>query len=284
MDYEFGGGTLVTDVGRFAESASAALDLSYSETVAPALLTAIASARQLAGWTAFDAGRHSDAQRHFLSAERAAVAAGDPLLVARVRYCQARQLQHLRHNRDALDTLRLARDQLGVATPAVSAMIYGAEAASRAALGDRHGALTALGNANDEFGRLKTGHEPDWMSFFDHGEVLAQHGRVYRDFARTDKRHGPTAVRWVTEAINAFSPQNVRSAVLNEVGLCSALFLADEPEHALAVGRRLHQHATTVTSQRVIDRMANLRRDLVRHLSRPDVAEFARSLPVLRAA
>jgi hypothetical protein len=284
MDYEFGGGMLVTDVGRFAESASALLDLSYSDAVAPTLLTAIASASQLAGWTAFDAGRHSDAQRHFLSAERAAVGAGDTLLAARVRYCQARQLQHLRHNRDALDTLRLARDQLGAATPAVSAMIYGAEAASRAAIGDRDGALTALGNANDAFARLKAGHEPDWMSFFDHGEVLAQHGRVYRDLARTDRRHGPAAVRWVTEAINAFGPQNVRSTILNEVGLCSALFLADEPEHAVAVGRRLHQHATTVKSQRIADRMANLRRDLGRHSSRPDVNEFARGLPVLRAA
>ncbi len=136
------------DVNGFAESASALLDLSYPDSLAPSLLAAIAAARQLAGWTSFDSGRHCDAQRHLQSAERAAVAAGDVLLAARVRYCQARQLQHLRHNRDALETLRLARDQLGTAaTPAVSAMIYSAEAASRAALGDRDSALNALGRA-----------------------------------------------------------------------------------------------------------------------------------------
>lgn len=205
------------------------------------------------------------------------------LLAARVRYCQARQLQHLRHNRDALETLRVARDQLGAATPAVSAMIYGAEAASRAALGEKEAAFKALGKAKDAFGQMEAGREPEWMSFFDLGEVLAQHGRVYRDLARADRSFGPAAVRWVTDAIAAFGPQNVRSTVLNEVGLCSALFLADDPDDGLMTGQRLQQHAAGLTSRRILDRMAHLRRDLGRHRSRPDVIAFAQSLPTARA-
>jgi hypothetical protein len=148
VDYEWGGGLLYRELNRFAESASALLDRSYPDSLMPGLVAAVAAARQLAGWTAFDAGQHADAQRHFLAAERAAVAADDALLAARVRYCQARQFQHLRHNRDALATLQLARTHLGsAATPAVAAMLYGAEAASLAALGDRQAALTALGRA-----------------------------------------------------------------------------------------------------------------------------------------
>lgn len=165
LDYEFGGGMLVADVGCFAESASALLDLRYSNAPEPSLLSSVAAARQLAGWTAFDAG-HADAQRHLLSAERTAVAANDVLLAARVRYCQARQFQHLRHNRDALDTLRLARNHLGVAaTPAVTAMLHGAEAASLAALGERESALRSLGDARDAFDRVNADHEPEWMRF-----------------------------------------------------------------------------------------------------------------------
>src|SRR5262249_9530519 len=125
IDYECGGGMLYTEVARFAESASALLDHSYADSLRPTLLAAVAGARQLAGWTAFDAGLHSDAQRHWLSAERAAVRANDLRLTARIRYCQARQFQHLRHNRDALDTLRLARDHLAAgSTPAISAMLW----------------------------------------------------------------------------------------------------------------------------------------------------------------
>jgi hypothetical protein len=284
IDYEYGGGILMTDLGRFAEAASALLDMSYSNTLAPALHSSIAAARQLAGWTAFDAGHHSDAQRHLLSAEREAVAGRDLLLAARIRYCQARQLQHLRHNRDALDTLRLARDHLGTATtPAVSAMIYGAEAASRAALGQADLALSALGKSRTEFERIKPGREPDWMSFYDQGELLAQYGRVYRDFARADRQHSPKAVRSVTEAIAAFGPQNVRSTILNEVGLCSALFLDDQPEAAILVGQRVQAQSTQVSSQRVVDRIANLRRDLTRHRELPAVVAFAQSLPKLRS-
>ncbi|MFI5492275.1 hypothetical protein [Actinoplanes sp. NPDC051859] len=285
VDYESGGGVLRVQAGRFAEAASSLSDRPCSDTVKPALLAAIANARQLAGWAAFDTGHHSDAQRHWLSAERAAVTAGDLRLAARVRYCQARQFQHLRHNGDALDTLRLAREHLaGLATPAISAMLHGAEAASLAARGDRQEALAALGDATDAFDRIDPDREPEWMRFYDRGELLAQYGRVYRDLARVDGRHGNAAVRWVTEAISAFGPQNVRSTVLNEVGLCSGLFLAGEPHEAVSVGNRVIQHAAQLTSQRVHDRIRNLRRDLDPYACNPDVAEFSRALSTIGSA
>lgn len=59
VDYEYGGGVLAEHVGRFAESASALLDHSYTEDLAPELMSAVAGVRQLAGWTAFDAATMS---------------------------------------------------------------------------------------------------------------------------------------------------------------------------------------------------------------------------------
>jgi len=280
LDYECGGGQLYPHVNAFAASVAAMVDDDYPDRLRSGLLAAIAGARQLAGWTAFDAGRHLDAQRHWLAAERAAVEAGDFRLAARVRYCQARQFQHLRHNRDAVDTLGLATAQLGSAsTPAIAAMLLGSEAASRAALGDACGALAALTAAEGAFARMDREREPDWMRFYDRGELLAQYGRVYRDLARADPHtHGETAVRWVSEAISAFGTQDVRSTVLNEVGLCSAWSLAGHPEEALAAGMVVIGHAGQVSSARVLDRIRNLRRDLARHMTRPDVAEFSRRL------
>lgn len=286
LDYECGGGLLYVHVNAFAESVACLVDHDYTDRLRSGLLAAIAGARQLAGWTAFDAGRHIDAQRHWLAAERAALAAGDVLLAARVRYCQARQFQHLRHNRDALDTLRLAGAQLGsTGTPAVSAMLQGAEAASLAALGDERGALTALTTAEGAFERVEPDREPVWMRFYDRGELLAQYGRVYRDLARTEpSKHGETAVRWVTDAIAAFGPQNVRSTVLNEIGLCSAWSLAGQPEQALAVGAAVIERASQLTSARITDRIRNLRRDLTPHAARTDVAEFSHQLAAIGAA
>lgn len=286
LDYECGGGLLYAHLNAFAESVAGLVDHDYSDRLRPALLTAIAGARQLAGWTAFDAGHHVDAQRHWLAAERAAVEADDVPLAARIRYCQARQFQHLRHNRDALDTLHLAGASLGdAATPAISAMLQGAEAASRAALGDASGALRALASADGWFACVEPDREPVWMRFYDRGELFAQYGRVYRDLARTDpRRHGETAVQWVTDAIAAFGPQNVRSTVLNEVGLCSAWSLAGQPDQALAVGRVVIERAAQLTSARVSERIRNLSRDLAPHSDRSDVADFSRHLTTVGTA
>jgi hypothetical protein len=281
-DYECGGGLLYVEVGRFAESASALLGRPLSGSTRERLLASVACARQLAGWTAFDAGKHSDAQRHWLSAERAAVAAGDVRLAARIRYCQARQFQHLRHNQDALDTVRLAQAQLSAAaTPALSAMLQGTEAASLAALEHKEEALSALGQASAHFERIDPDREPDWMRYFDHGEVLAQYGRVHRDLARVDQASGEDAVGWVSNAIAALGAQQIRSSVLNEVGLCSALFLADDPAAGIEAGNRVIEHADQLNSQRVVDRIHNLRRDLTNHLHRPDVADFSQRLALV---
>ncbi|WBB72608.1 helix-turn-helix transcriptional regulator [Micromonospora sp. WMMD1128] len=86
VDRESGGGLLCREIARFAESVYRMLDWSHPAGLTPHLVAAVAAARHLAGWTALDAGRHSDAQRHFVAAERAAItvddAAGraDPLL------------------------------------------------------------------------------------------------------------------------------------------------------------------------------------------------------------
>ncbi|MFY1652162.1 hypothetical protein ACN27J_14860 [Solwaraspora sp. WMMB762] len=278
IDYERGGGALHRDVAQLADSASALLDQPHPTTLGPRLLRSVAAARQLAGWTAFDACLHLDAQRHFLLAERLAVAANDVLLTARVRYCQARQFQHLRHNKDALETLRLARDEVGRrVTPAVSAMLHGAEAASLAALGDGPSATRALEAATDEFDRINPDNEPDWMRFYDRGELLAQYGRVYRDLARKDNsnRYGEAATRTVAQAIDTFGSQNVRSSALNGVSLCSSLFLADEPEQAVTVGARVIEQARQLSSPRILDRIHNLPRDLKRHERLSTVADFS---------
>ncbi|MEU8422921.1 hypothetical protein AB0C15_18800 [Micromonospora sp. NPDC048835] len=279
VDRETGGGLLYREVARFADSVYRMLDWSQSAGLTPPLVAAVATARQLAGWTALDAGRHGDAQRHFVAGERAALTADNALLVAMIRYAQAKQLQHLRHNRDALATLQLTCAQLGSqATSATKALLWGAEAASIAALGDHQTALKTLGKASDQFERINKEREPASMGFYDRGELFAQYGRVYRDMARRDRRHASEAVRWGRDSIAAFGAGHVRSTVLNEVGLCSALFLADEPEQALAVGARVLKQAKAMSSRRVIDRVVNLRRDLVRHREIPEVASFERVL------
>jgi hypothetical protein len=179
-----------------------------------------------------------------------------------------------------LDTVRLARTQLAdQATPALLAMLYGTEAASLAALGDHLAATNALAEASVHFDRITPDREPEWMRFYDRGELLAQHGRVYRDLARMDRhRYADAAVAWTLHAIDAFGPQNVRSTVLNEVGLCSALTLAGEPDRALDVGAVVVAHGRGLTSRRVQDRIRNLTRDIPADTRHSGLADFRRQV------
>ncbi len=278
MDFEFGGGALVADVGRFAERAGGLLEQTVPDEIRKPLLMAVADARYLAGWTAFDATAHADAQRHFAAAERFAMMSEDRMILAHIRYGQARQLQHLRHNTDALQVVRWAADGLR-ATPAMIVVLRGAEAASLAAIGDHNAAERALGEASEAFTSIKAGQEPEWLGTLEKGELLAQYGRVYRDMARSDERHGDAAVTWVTDAISEFGPQNVRSTVLNQIGLCSAYFLAGAPGEAIREGRRAQRQAEGLTSPRVRDRLANLRRDGRRFAGNPEVKTFLDGLP-----
>jgi hypothetical protein len=116
--------------------------------------------------------------------------------------------------------------------------------------------------------------------------LLAQHGRVYRDLARADHTQAQAAVQWVSDAIDAFTPASglARNRLLNEIGLCSALFLAGAPEEAVAVAERLIPSAEQMTSARVVDRIRGIRRDLANYATHPAVSEFADRLDAVGAA
>lgn len=276
-DYRIGGGALSAGADHFADAAASLLRGSYSQATGLALNRAVAGVRQLAGWMAFDAGYHANAQRHWIAAERSALAAGDLAFAARVRYSQARQLQHLHWNEDALATLRLAREQTSqAASPGLLSMLWGAEAASHAALGDFVEAKNALARAHELFGHIELENEPPWMHFFGEGELLAQYGRVYRDMARLDsRRFGAEAVEWVNRALPSFDSSHNRSYTLNLVGLSSAYLLADDTERGLQTARATLERASSLSSRRVWDRIGYLRRDFARHqISLPEVREL----------
>jgi tetratricopeptide (TPR) repeat protein len=277
-DRRSGGGVFIDEIDRVARAAADLLEHDVSDTAELPLFTALAEVRYLAGWTAFDALQYSRASRHFAAAERYASEAHDRPLLAYVRYGQAKQLQHQRDNREALQVLTMARRRLD-ATPALTATLRGTEAASLAALGDFDGARRALDDATEAHAAIVAGNEPERLAFRDLGEVYAQHSRVHRDWARQDPNHAPDAVHWGSAAIAEFEPTSVRSGILNRVGLTAAYFLADEPDKALAEGAQLLRDAALISSPRLVDRIANLRRDAVRHRGDSAVEGFLSSLP-----
>ena len=143
----------------------------------------------------------------------------------------------------------VAGDHLGGPAPGGPPPHGGSSSARAAARRSRSTGTSAPASASDQFDRISQDREPDWMGFYDRGELLAQHGRVYRDMARRTASCARRR-RGVDAAIASFGA-NVRSTMLNEVGLCSALSLADEPERALTWVPGVMDQARGITSRRV---------------------------------
>ncbi|WP_100447236.1 helix-turn-helix domain-containing protein [Glycomyces xiaoerkulensis] len=275
LDYQYGGGLVHQSMNRVADAAAVLLDSTHPDQLRNELYTTVANLRLLAGWTAFDMCDHWTGQRHFAAAERLAATTENMSLAVFVHYCQARQFQHLRHNRDAVEVLRLASDRVGTgATAGTQAVLNATIATSFAALGDREAAVQALRHADDDFGRIDASQEPPWIRWIDRAELDAQFGRVYRDFARQDRRFADEAAEWTRKAIDGFDEGMQRSSVLNQVGLCSAWFLAGEPDTALEVGAEIVAGDGQVLSQRVRERVANVSRDAGLCAGRSDVDDF----------
>lgn len=275
IDHQFGGGLVYERLSAIADASSGMLDGSCHDRLRPTLINTVAKLRLLAGWTAFDMCDHSSGQRHFAAAERLAIRAENLSLAAYVHYCQARQLQHLRHNRDAIEVLRLAQQRLDRhSTPGTRAVLDATIAPSLAALGDRKGADAALAKATDAFDQMHPDDEPSWIGWIDQAELAAQFGRVYRDFARQDRSFSEQAADWTRRAIDGFDEGMQRSSTLNQVGLCSAWFLAGEADAALEIGTRLLENVNQVHSARIRERIVNLGRDARVCAGRSDVDDF----------
>jgi transcriptional regulator with XRE-family HTH domain len=282
IDYQYGGGLVYEKLNLIADASAAMLDGSCHDRLRPSLVNTVAKLRLLAGWTAFDMCDHSSGQRHFAAAERLALRAENTSLLAYVHYCQARQLQHLTHNRDAVEVLRLAQQRLDQrSTPGTKAVLEATIAPSLAALGDRAGADAALAKATDAFERMNPADEPSWISWIDQAELAAQFGRVYRDFARQDRSFAEQAAGWTRRAIDGFDEGMQRSSALNQVGLCSAWFLAGEVDAALGIGARLLANADQVHSARIRERIVNLSRDAQMCAGRSDVDDFINEITTI---
>jgi hypothetical protein len=117
---------------------------------------------------------HGTAQRYYLLGLRVARDAGDRAQVARLLYCQARQMVDLGHQRDALELAHaglyaVRRNQ----APKPAALLHVIEARAYACMGDAQACRRALSVSQELFARAGDDTDPAWCAFFDGGELCA---------------------------------------------------------------------------------------------------------------
>lgn len=246
LDNILGGGDTYAIYAAEAERTAALINRSaHSQAVGRALRSLLAEQHQLAGWAAFDAGRHSQARAHYRDSRTAAVEADDGALAANALAFVAYQQTTV--HADGTDAASASVEQARpVATPRVKALLLERSAWAHAVAGDARTADTALSQAREEL------HRPD---------------------DRTELRRPLRAVPVLERVLVTFDDTHGRDKALYLTWLASSYLQAREVEQAAATLSRAHELAAGVASVRPSVRITAVARQLQPHRGVPEVAE-----------
>ncbi|MEQ4303165.1 helix-turn-helix transcriptional regulator [Plantactinospora sp. B6F1] len=219
-------------------------DGSYTESTGRELLRVFAEQAQMAGWAAFDAGRHDDAERWYRSSLAVARDIGDLPLAGNAMVFLA--YQELALGRRATETMTAAYDTAAEsATPVVRALLHLRRAWVHAVNGhaddtERHLDLGAT-CLTERHGRP----EPDWVYWVDHREAEIMAGRCWAVLRRPMR-----AIPILEAVLGRYEDTHARDKALYLSWLADAYLDANEVEQGCATAGRAVRLSTGVGSTR----------------------------------
>ncbi|MFD7444984.1 transcriptional regulator [Streptomyces sp. NPDC059909] len=240
----------------------------YSDTLGRQLHRATGGLVAVAGICAYDSDAHGLAQRYFHQALRLAKASGDRGLGAYVIALLVNQSLFMGEFRQAVAfaeaALRAAGRQI---TPALAADLYAMQAKAYAHLGDGSSALGCIRRAEAEAERIRPGHEPDETGYVQPGLVNVQVAEALLSLGDL------TAAREHAAAAAA-TPAHDRGRVHRLAMLSQIELRQGEADRAARTATEMAERARGMESQRLRDRLREVRRHLVENGS-PTAAEAA---------
>lgn len=224
----------------------------YDDAIGRRLYTALAQLGQVAGWMAYDAGRHGLAQRYWFAGMHAARAADDRALAAMILSCMAFQATYAGRPQDAITLLETA--EAGAArraTPTVLAMLRAWKARAYAELRDEAAFGRTLNAADDIYQYSNPADDPVWIDWMIQPSLTSEIGKAWLQLNRPDK-----ARPILTEGINEAVP---RDKVLYLAFTAQAHLLDDQLDAAATVACEATDIAATVNTPRGVGFLKQVR-------------------------
>ncbi|MFJ4700593.1 transcriptional regulator [Streptomyces sp. NPDC088768] len=251
---------------------------SYSEETGRRLYAAAAEASRLAGWCAYDEGRHTAAERHFIIALRAAATAQDPTLSAITLAFWANLRYAAGDPRGALHLIDAAMSNRTKITSArVIAMLHARAARAHSKAGEATAAyrrideaFAAYAPAEDIKADLPAMY---WLTSGELHQVAASSALTLGE-PRRALTHFDTAL---THADAYDTEREIRGTVIYDVRRAEAHTALGELDAALEIGRRVATTMSSIESARSAEVLTELRKTLARHRDVPAIAEFLES-------
>jgi hypothetical protein len=217
-------------------------------------------ARELAGYQAVDLGSDGLAQRHYLHALSLTAVAGDRAFGA---YLLGVSLGHLALHCGFPDRgLRMAQTALGGlpgdASRAELAALWAVVARSHARLGDELACTVALRTAESHLAGADMAAAPTWIRYLTPAYLSDEVAHCMFDL----DRHS-TAQREIQQAVKGVGSGRLRRLSIDTALLASSLAAAGQIDEACARGQQAVDLAARTQSMRAIQRVAQLRADLI---------------------
>ena len=274
LDNRYGGALLrdavVAELRYYAEF----LNASCSDQVRVELFSAVGHFAHVAGFMAFDAYAHDDANRMYRFALNCAEEVGDWHLRAKVLACMSRQATWCGNPDQGVTFTELALVRSDRLTATERSMLHADRSRALARLGQVQDALTAVGIADEEFSRSRPANDPATVHYFDAAVHAGETGRALWDLAVHRGQFLAEARHRLSTAATAKGEEFARGRVMDQIKIASLVMVTGDPDEAVMLGTRALDAVSAIRSQRMTDFLRELRHLSRAHQQRPGVAEL----------
>ncbi|GAB2701601.1 hypothetical protein GCM10010442_19540 [Kitasatospora kifunensis] len=268
-DFVGGGDTYAMYCQELDNTVRLANEGAYTENTGLGLRAVIAEQAQLAGWAAFDAGRHGEARSHYLTAMAAAEAAQDSSLAGN-SYAFLAYLEWAIGGGSGVEFAIAGCETAGRdASPAVRALLWDRLAWQHATSGNANAADRALAAAEEAIRQESDRPEPDWVYWVDLDEISIMTGRCWAELHRPLR-----AIPALESALSRYDDTRARDKALYLSWLASAYLDAGEVEHSAVITGRILDLSQGLASTRPAGRSRILLHRLQPHRQLTPVAEL----------
>ncbi|MFD3506751.1 XRE family transcriptional regulator [Nocardia sp. NPDC058666] len=237
------------------------------------LFEAVGNLSSVVGYTAFDAGELTDADRYFQFALWCADAAGSWDLRASSLADMARRAAFVGDPDNALSLIELAQVRSDRLTFTIRAMLSAMRAQYLTAIGHTEEALAEVARADDMFAARTPEAEPPWMCYYDTAEHLGSTGKALALAAVASNSIDIAAPR-LLDAVNLHSSEYPRSRAFSQIRLATLTMQLGDPRQAAAIGTEAIGHARGLKSARISTELRRLAMTAGRHRSITVVREL----------
>jgi tetratricopeptide (TPR) repeat protein len=244
----------------------------YDESVGRRLFTSLAEACRVCGALNFDAGRHAQAQRFYITSLRASACAGDRGVGANTLGFMSTQVGTVGNPQDAVNLVRTAQEGIREqVTPLVRAMLHVRAGRALSRTGDGRASAREFEAARNAYAKGSRDDDPAWAYWVTEREIEMAAGSA----ALALKEPGHALTRFeAARSTQQDTAEHARDSALYLSRTARAHLESGDLDAACATATEAFTQNTSARSERACGELNDIRSQLAPHRNARAVHDF----------